>query len=202
MRAIKRAFDVMAATGGLIVLAPVLLACGLAVRLTSEGPVLFRQRRVGRHGEEFRLLKFRSMRVRQEQGALQVTVGDDERVTPVGSVLRKYKLDELPQLINVLRGEMSIVGPRPEVPEYVALWDAAARAEILNVRPGITDAAAIQFRDESELLARQDDPEHYYRTVVLPKKVELYRDYVRNASFGRDLKYIAKTLVAVVRGGG
>ena len=194
----KRAFDVVVSAVGLVVLSPVFLGVAVAIKLTDGGPVFFRQERVGMGGQVFRIHKFRSMRVANE-GAL-VTSANDSRITPVGAFLRKSKLDELPQLIDVLVGDMSVVGPRPEVPRYVELWGEEARREILSIRPGITDPAAIAFRNEQDELAAADDPERHYVEVILPKKVAMYRDYVQHRSFVGDLAVIARTLAAIVRG--
>ena len=193
----KRAFDAVASAAGLVVLSPVLLGVGIAIKAHDRGPVFFRQERIGLHGRPFRIHKFRSMRV-AGTGAL-ITSADDDRITPVGKFLRKSKLDELPQLIDVLLGDMSLVGPRPEVPRYVAMWPEDAREEILGVRPGISDPAAIEFRNEQDELAAADDPERHYVEVILPKKVAMYRDYVRNRSFLGDLGIIFRTLASVVR---
>lgn len=194
----KRAFDLASSAVGLVVLSPVFLGVAVAIKLTDGGPVFFRQERVGMGGQVFRIHKFRSMRVANE-GAL-VTSANDSRITPVGAFLRKSKLDELPQLIDVLVGDMSVVGPRPEVPRYVELWGEEARREILSIRPGITDPAAIAFRNEQDELAAADDPERHYVEVILPKKVAMYRDYVQHRSFVGDLAVIARTLAAIVRG--
>lgn len=193
----KRAFDVCASAAGLIALSPVFAAVAVAIKATDRGPVFFRQERVGKDGATFRIHKFRSMRV-ANAGSL-VTSANDDRITPVGAFLRKTKLDELPQLIDVLRGDMSVVGPRPEVPRYVEMWGADARREILSVRPGISDPAAIAFRNEQDELAAADDPERHYVEVILPKKVAMYRGYVRNRSFAGDLRVILTTLATVVR---
>lgn len=193
----KRLFDILASACGLVLLAPLFLVLAILIWIGDRGPVFFRQERVGRHGRTFRIHKFRTMRV-ANTGSL-VTQSNDNRITPVGAVLRKWKLDELPQLIDVLKGDMSIVGPRPEVPKYVALWDPVARDEILQFRPGISDPAAIAFRNEQEELAAVDDPEAHYVNVILPKKVAMYRDYVRNQNFSGDLKLILGTFVAIVR---
>lgn len=192
----KRTFDVVASAIGLWLLAPVFAGISLAVWAHDRGPVFFRQQRVGRGGEVFRIHKFRSMRVSNE-GAL-ITSADDDRITPIGKFLRASKLDELPQLIDVLAGHMSLVGPRPEVPKYVAMWGDAA-TEILSVRPGISDPAAIAYRNEQDELAAADDPERHYVEVILPRKVEMYLDYVRNRSFLGDLRLIFQTLAAVAR---
>lgn len=198
MNVAKRAFDVVASAIGLVVLSPVFLGVALAIKLTDGGPVFFRQERVGMGGQVFRIHKFRSMRVAND-GAL-VTSSNDSRITPVGAFLRKSKLDELPQLIDVLVGNMSLVGPRPEVPRYVELWGEEARREILSVQPGITDPAAITFRNEQDELAAADDPERHYVEVILPKKVAMYRDYVQHRSFVGDLVVIVHTFAAVVHG--
>jgi lipopolysaccharide/colanic/teichoic acid biosynthesis glycosyltransferase len=194
---LKRAFDATAAALGLVVLSPVLLLAAAAIRLTSPGPVLFRQERVGRDFRPFRICKFRTMRVGPPP-AVQVTAGDDPRITPVGRVLRRFKVDELPQLLNVLRGEMSLVGPRPEVPKYVQMF-AKEYAAILRVRPGITDPASLLFRDEAALLGRSPDPERTYIEEVLPQKLRLAAEYVAGASFTGDLGLIFRTLFHVAR---
>ena len=194
----KRAFDVVVSAVGLVVLSPVFLGVAVAIKLTDGGPVFFRQERVGMGGQVFRIHKFRSMRVANE-GAL-VTSANDSRITPVGAFLRKSKLDELPQLIDVLVGDMSVVGPRPEVPRYVELWGEETRREILSIRPGITDPAAIAFRNEQDELAAADDPERHYVEVILPKKVAMYRDYAQHRSLVGDLAVIVRTFAAIVRG--
>jgi lipopolysaccharide/colanic/teichoic acid biosynthesis glycosyltransferase len=192
----KRLFDLLAAGLGLAALAPALLLLALLIKLDSPGPVFFRQERVGRGGRTFRIYKFRTMRVGAERAG-QLTVGRDARVTRVGAVLRKAKLDELPQLLNVLKGEMSLVGPRPEVPKYVALYTPAQR-RVLEVRPGITDLASIQFRDENDLLAGQADPERFYIEEVMPKKLELNLAYIGRQGVLYDVWIILKTLHRVV----
>src|SRR5262249_43180358 len=159
-----------------------LLLIALLVRLSSPGPALFRQARLGRGGREFAIWKFRTMRSDAAPGPL-ITAAGDARVTPLGRFLRHTKIDELPQLVNVLVGDMSLVGPRPEVPKYLPCYDRA----VLAVRPGITDPASIAYRDEEELLARFADPERAYVELVLPKKLELARAYLREQSLGRDL---------------
>jgi len=191
-----RAFDVGCAAAGLVVASPVLLVIALAVRLDSPGPVLFRQERVGRHGETFRIHKFRTMRT--GAGGPAVSAEGDSRVTRVGAVLRRTKLDELPQLVDVLTGRMSMVGPRPEVPQYVELWGPEARSVILSVRPGITDPASVAFRDEAAQLAAVADPETHYVETLLPQKVALYLDYVRSRTFTGDLAVLARTLGVVI----
>jgi lipopolysaccharide/colanic/teichoic acid biosynthesis glycosyltransferase len=193
----KRIFDVAASVVALAVLLPVLFVLAVAVRLDSRGPVLFRQERVGLRGRRFRIHKFRSMRV--DQGGPLVSRAGDPRVTRVGAVLRRTKLDELPQLVDVLVGRMSIVGPRPELPQYVALWTSAQREVILSVRPGITDPASIMLRDEGDQLARVDDPERHYVDVLLPAKAAMYVDYVAARTLLGDLRIILRTVRAVIR---
>ena len=192
----KRLFDLCAATVGLLLLSPVLLLMALAIKLDSPGPVFFRQVRVGRHGAEFRIHKFRTMTHRDagSDAAAQITIGADPRITRVGALLRRTKLDELAQLIDVFVGRMSLVGPRPEVPRYVALYPGHLRDKVLSVRPGITDPASLAFRDESALLARVADPEREYVEVVMPAKLRLSARYVDEASFAGDLRLIGATL--------
>ena len=194
---LKRLFDLACSVIGLVVLAPILVLVSLFVWLGDRGPVFFRQERVGRGGRLFRIHKFRTMRV--ASSGSQVTSADDDRITPLGKVLRKTKIDELPQLIDVALGDMSLVGPRPEVPRYVELWGEEARTEILSIRPGITDPAAIAYRNEQDELAAAEDPETHYTQVILPRKVAMYRDYVRNRSFVGDLKVILGTVAAIFR---
>ena len=194
----KRLFDVLASSIGLIVLAPAMAAIAALVKRDSPGPALFKQERVGRGGEPFTLLKFRSMTATPTVAGALVTAANDARITKVGAKLRATKLDEVPQLINVVRGDMSLVGPRPEVREYVDLWSDEDRMVILSVRPGITDPATVLLRREEELLASQSDPEKYYRQVLLPDKARLYRDYVRTQSLRGDLGLIIRTLVSIV----
>ena len=193
----KRLFDLVFATAGLIVLCPILLAIATWVRLDSPGPALFRQERIGRAGRPFTMLKFRTMRAAPEAGAPLLTAAADARVTLAGRLLRRTKLDELPQLLNVVRGEMSLVGPRPEVARYVALYPADVRARVLSVRPGITDYAALLFRDESALLGT-DDPEAVYVSTILPRKLELYERYVAEQSLRTDLRLILRTIGTLV----
>ena len=197
---VKRLFDVLASGLGLLLLAPCLLAMAIAIKLESPGPVFFRQARVGRHGVEFRVHKFRTMTHRDttvEAATAQITVGADPRITHVGALLRRTKLDELAQLIDVFIGRMSLVGPRPEVPRYVALYPPVLRDKVLSVRPGITDPASLAYRDESARLASAADPEREYVEVVMPAKLQLSARYVDEASFIGDLRLIAATLRAL-----
>jgi len=195
--ALKRAFDVAAAAAGLVIASPLLVTAAVLVRLSSPGPILFRQERIGRYGRPFQLVKFRSMRT--DSGGPLVTSAADRRVTPVGRVLRQSKLDELPQLVNVLRGDLSLVGPRPEVARYVALYSAEDRALLQSVRPGITDPATIRFRNEEDILGRSADPERAYVEEVLPAKVRLYRQYLEQASFVNDIHVLVATARVVAR---
>ncbi len=191
----KRTFDVILSALGLLLLSPLMLLCALWIKLDSPGPVFFRQERIGRGGAPFRIHKFRTM-THGHTGA-QITVGADARITRAGVFLRRTKLDELPQLIDVLRGVMSLVGPRPEVPRYVALYPAGLRDKVLSVRPGITDPASLEYRDEAERLARAADPEQEYVNVVMPAKLQLAAHYVDQASLMFDLRLIARTLRVV-----
>lgn len=193
----KRLFDLLGAALGLALLAPLLLAIALWVRLDSRGPVLFRQERVGRFGKPFQIHKFRTMAVDAPARGLQITVGADPRITRAGRVLRAAKLDELPQLWDVLRGAMSLVGPRPEVPRYVALYPQELRQIVLSVRPGITDLASLQYRDEAALLAGAADPERVYVEQIMPAKLALAARQVREASLAGDLRLIIATLAAL-----
>lgn len=193
----KRLFDILLSALGLLLLSPVLLATALWVKLDSPGPVLFRQQRVGRHGEPFAIHKFRTMRVDAPALGPQITVGADPRITRSGATLRRYKLDELPQLWDVLRGAMSMVGPRPEVARYVALYPDDLRQLVLSVRPGITDLASIEYRDESAVLAAASDPERSYVEEVMPAKLALAAQYVRTQSLAGDLRLILRTISAV-----
>lgn len=194
----KRLFDMAAALAGLAVLAPLLLLAALWIKLDSPGPVLFRQQRVGRHGKLFSIYKFRTMRA-APAATIELTVGHDSRITRAGAFLRHYKLDELPQLLNVLEGTMSLVGPRPEVPRYVACYPPEVRAIVLSVCPGITDWASILYREESDILGRAADPERAYVETILPAKLEYYVRYVRERSFWIDLQIIFRTLSAIGR---
>lgn len=190
---VKRTFDIVASGLALIMLFPVLIVCLLLVTITSSGGAFFIQKRVGRNGRDFDMLKFRTMRVGSEAKG-QITVGGkDPRITPFGYFLRKTKLDELPQLINVLKGDMSIVGPRPEVPKYVALYTTEQR-KVLTVRPGLSSLASIAYINENEILGRSADPEKTYIEEVMPAKLKMDLHYVEQQSFGLDLNVIFRTL--------
>ena len=194
---IKRLFDIVASGCGLLVLSPVFLLVALWVKLDSKGPVFYRQVRVGLHNKDFRIFKFRSMRVGADKGSLVTIGGRDPGVTRWGCSIRKYKVDELPQLINVFVGDMSLVGPRPEVRHYVDYW-TPQQMHVLDVRPGITDPASIKFRNENELMEQAADPEDYYIHVIMQEKIRLYLEYVENASFMYDLKLIFQTFKVIV----
>lgn len=195
----KRLFDIVASGLGLLVLSPLFILVAVWIKLDSEGPVFYRQVRVGRYNKDFRIFKFRSMRVGSDKGSLVTIGGRDPRVTRSGYLIRKYKIDELPQLINVFIGDMSLVGPRPEVRHYVNYW-TPEQMHVLDVRPGITDPASIKFRNENELLEKADDPEKFYIEVIMQEKIELYLHYVKNASLGYDIKLIFQTFCAIIKG--
>jgi lipopolysaccharide/colanic/teichoic acid biosynthesis glycosyltransferase len=194
----KRVFDVVAAAFGLVLLAPLFVAIALWIKLDSPGPVFYRQQRVGRGGVLFNIFKFRTMYVRAAD-ARQLTIGRDPRITRSGHFLRHYKVDELPQLLNVLQGSMSLVGPRPEVPRYVACYPPQVRAQVLSVAPGITDWASILYKEESTILGQASDPERAYVETILPTKLDYYLRYVRERSFWLDLRIIWRTLLAILR---
>lgn len=193
----KRIFDIIASGCGLIVLSPIFIVIAIWVKLDSKGPVFYRQIRVGKDNKDFKLFKFRSMKIGADREGLITVGGRDPRVTRSGYYIRKYKLDELPQLINVFIGDMSVVGPRPEVRKYVDLY-APEQMRVLSVRPGITDLASIRYRNENELLETVDDPEIYYREVIMQDKLKINLEYVDNHSFWGDIKLIFATLYAVV----
>lgn len=190
----KRVFDLLAAALALVALCPLLLLIALWVKLDSPGPVLFRQQRVGRHGREFSIHKFRTMVADAPQRGPQITVDKDPRITRAGRFLRHSKLDELPQLVDVLAGHMSLVGPRPEVPAYVARYPADLRDKVLAVRPGITDPVSLELADEGALLARAADPEREYLEVLLPRKLRAAAAYAEHATLGTDLRVIGRSL--------
>lgn len=195
---LKRAFDLSAAAIGVLLMSPLLIAIAIWIRLDSPGPVLFRQVRVGRHGALFEILKFRTMSAQPDPKRL-LTVGRDPRITRAGHFLRKYKLDELPQLFNVVHGTMSLVGPRPEVPRYVACYPPRERDLVLSVKPGVTDWASILFKDENTILGEAPDPEQAYIDTILPAKLEHYVRYARERTFWVDLRIILRTLRAIAR---
>lgn len=194
----KRLFDIIASGIGLLILSPLFLAIAIWIKLDSKGPVFYRQVRVGWHNKDFRIFKFRSMRVGADKGSLVTIGGRDPRVTHSGYWIRKFKLDELPQLINVFIGDMSLVGPRPEVRHYVDYW-TPEQMRVLDVRPGITDPASIKFRNENELMENAEDPEKYYIEVIMLEKLKLYLEYVKHNSFWGDIGLIFKTFWTIVK---
>lgn len=194
----KRLFDLLGSAAALLLLAPLMLALAVWIALDSGGPVFYRQQRVGRFGRAFRIHKFRTMSVGADLHGPLVTVGDDARVTRAGRWLRHWRLDELPQFIDVLRGDMSLVGPRPEVPRYLAQMPADLRARVLAVRPGVTDPVSLAHVDEAGLLAAAADPEREYVEVILPRKLRAAADYADRASLWTDLAVLAGTLKLLV----
>lgn len=194
----KRTFDLIASSLGLLLLSPLFLMLAIWIKIDSEGPVFYRQVRVGKGNRDFRLFKFRSMRVGSDQKGLITVGGRDPRVTRSGYYIRKYKLDELPQLINVFIGDMSLVGPRPEVRKYVDLY-TPEQMHVLDVRPGITDLASIRYRNENELLAQVEDPDRYYVEVIMQDKLRINLEYAQHHSFAGDIQLIFRTLRAILR---
>ena len=194
---LKRIFDIILSLLGLIILLPFMLIIAILIKLDSKGPIFFKQVRVTKNGREFEIFKYRTMRVGSDKYS-QITVGKDNRITKIGAFLRKYKLDEIPQLINVLLGDMSLVGPRPEVPQYVVLYTDEQK-EILKVRAGITDYASIEFSDENDLLASEEDPEKAYIEKVMPKKIELNKKYITEISILTDIKIILLTIKKILK---
>ena len=194
---LKRIFDIILSLLGLIILLPFMLIIAILIKLDSKGPIFFKQVRVTKNGREFEIFKYRTMRVGSDKYS-QITVGKDNRITKIGSFLIKYKLYEIPQLINVLLGDMSLVGPRPEVPKYVVLYTDEQK-EILKVRAGITDYASIEFSDENDLLASEEDPEKAYIEKVMPKKIELNKKYITEISILTDIKIILLTIKKILK---
>ena len=194
---LKRLFDVVASGCGLLVLSPLFLLLAVWIKFDSAGPVFYRQTRVGRYNRDFRLYKFRSMRMGADRQGLITVGGHDPRITQSGYFIRKYKLDELPQLINVFIGDMSLVGPRPEVRKYVDMY-TPEQLHVLDVRPGITDMASIRYRNENELLAQAADPDRYYVEVIMPDKLRINLEYVARHSFWFDIGLIFKTIKEII----
>ena len=194
---LKRIFDIILSLFGLMILFPFMLIIAILIKLDSKGPVFFKQIRVTKNGREFKIFKYRTMRVGSDKYS-QITVGKDNRITKIGAFLRKYKLDEIPQLINVLLGDMSLVGPRPEVPKYVALYTKEQK-EILTVRAGITDYASIEFSDENDLLALEKDSEKAYIEKIMPKKIELNKKYLSEISMLTDIRIILLTIKKILK---
>lgn len=194
----KRLFDILLSGIGLLIISPLFLIVAIWIKLDSPGPIFYRQVRVGRYNKDFRIFKFRSMRIGSDKGSLVTIGGRDPRITRSGHFIRKFKIDELPQLINVLVGDMSLVGPRPEVRHYVNYW-TEEQMHVLDVRPGITDPASIKFRNENELLAQAEDPEKYYIEVIMQEKIKLYLDYVKKNSLWYDIKLIFQTFWVIIK---
>ena len=195
---IKRLFDIIASFLGIVILSPMFIIVAVCIKIDSKGPVFFKQKRVGKKKKIFEIYKFRTMVTDAEKLGKQITVGNDARITRVGKFIRKCKLDEFPQLINVLKGEMSLVGPRPEVPRYVELYDKY-QEQILLVQPGITDYASIEYRNENYILGKSNNPEDTYIQEVMPAKMELNMKYIKNISLIEDIKLIFSTIVAIVK---
>ncbi len=194
---IKRIFDIVCSGLGLIILSPFLLFVAIRIKMGSDGPVFFKQIRVGEKGREFKILKFRTMVVDAEKLGRQITVGNDSRITKIGAFLRKYKIDELPQLINVFKGDMSLVGPRPEVPRYVNMYTEEQR-KVLDVKPGITDLASIRYRDENELLGQAENPDEFYINTIMPDKLALNLEYINKSNIFLDIYIILKTILKCI----
>lgn len=194
---IKRIFDIICSGLGLIVLSLVFLVIALRIKTGSDGPIFFKQIRVGEKGKEFEILKFRTMVVDAEKLGRQITVGNDSRITKIGAFLRKYKLDELPQLINVFKGDMSLVGPRPEVPRYVNMYNEEQR-KVLEVKPGITDLASIRYRDENELLGKAENPDEFYINTIMPDKLALNVEYIKKSNVFFDIYIIIQTIIKCI----
>ena len=192
----KRIFDVLMSSVGLLLLSPLFVVIALAIVLESKGGMFYKQERIGKNGKPFKLLKFRSMYVGADKKGLLTVSGRDPRITRVGYFIRKTKIDELPQLINVLKGDMSLVGPRPEVAKYVNLYTDNQK-EVLSVRPGITDPASIKFRNENDLLAQAENPEKFYIEQIMPEKIKISIDYIRKRNFFTDLGVIFKTILMI-----
>lgn len=192
---VKRLFDISVSFIGIILFFPLMIAVGIIIKLTSKGPIIFKQIRVTKNGKHFEIYKFRTMKENSE-GNKQITVGNDMRITGIGKILRKTKLDELPQLFNVIKGEMSLVGPRPEVPKYIDLYSDEQK-KILNVPAGMTDYASIYFSNESELLGKAEDPEKFYIEKIMPYKIELNQKYIENISIFTDIKIIILTILKI-----
>lgn len=189
----KRIFDITASFFGIIILSPLLIFIGLWVGLSSKGGVFYKQIRVGKNNKDFKLYKFRSMRVNSDKQGLLTVGSKDSRITKAGYFIRKYKIDELPQLFNVLKGDMSFVGPRPEVRRYVDLY-SKEQMKVLSVRPGITDPASIKYRNENDILSSQSNPEEYYIQHIMPDKLKINIDYINTQTFIKDIKIIFQTI--------
>jgi len=195
---LKRFFDIIFSFAGVIILSPVFLIIVILIKSDSAGKVIYRQFRIGKNGKDFNLLKFRTMKVDSDKSGLLTIGGHDSRITKAGYLLRKYKLDELPQLVNVFTGDMSFVGPRPEVSKYVKLYTEQQK-KVLEVKPGITDIASIKYRNENELLENSKDPERFYIEEIMPDKIKMNLDYINERSFFKDIKLIFMTFKAIIK---
>lgn len=193
----KRIFDFLLSLAGVIILSPIFIIVSIAIKIDSKGSILFLQKRVGRYGKEFNIYKFRTMVTDAERLGKQITVGKDNRITRVGAFLRKFKIDELPQLFNVLKGDMSLVGPRPEVPKYVDLYTDEQR-KVLDVRPGITDMASLRYKDENDILGKVENPEEYYINVIMKDKLRLNLEYIEKSNVFFDIYLIVKTVIKCI----
>lgn len=194
---VKRVFDFLLSLFGIIILSPIFIIVSIAIKLDSKGSILFLQKRVGRYGKAFNIYKFRTMVTDAEKLGKQITVGKDNRITKVGAFLRKFKIDELPQLFNVVKGDMSLVGPRPEVPKYVALYNEEQK-KVLDVRPGITDIASLRYKDENDILGKVDNPEEYYINVIMKDKLNLNLEYIEKGNVFFDIYLIFKTIIKCI----
>ena len=194
---IKRIFDFVVSLVGVIIISPILLIVAIAIKIDSKGDILFLQKRVGRKGKPFYIYKFRTMVTDAEKLGKQITVGKDNRITKVGAFLRKYKIDELPQLLNVVKGEMSLVGPRPEVPRYVELYTEEEK-KVLDIRPGITDLASLRYKDENDILGKVENPEEYYINIIMKDKLKLNLEYIEKSNILFDISLIFKTIIKCI----
>ncbi|NLK95026.1 MAG: sugar transferase [Clostridiales bacterium] len=194
---VKRIFDIIASFLGIIFLSPILIIVSICIKLDSKGPIIFKQQRVGQYQKKFNIYKFRTMVNNAESLGKQITVGGDSRITKVGGFIRKFKIDELPQLFNVLFGNMSFVGPRPEVPKYVNLYSDEEKA-ILEVKPGITDLASLKYSNENDILAKVEEPEKYYIDVIMKDKIKLNLEYIEKSNLFYDIKIIFKTIIKCI----
>ena len=193
---LKRFFDLILSFIGLLIIVPILFLITILIKISSSGPVFYKQARVGKNNKDFKIFKFRTMHVNAHKKGLLTVGGRDPRVTSIGYYLRKFKLDELPQLINVFKGDMSFVGPRPEVRQFVNLY-SEIQMKVLNVKPGITDLASIEFRNENEILSKEEDPNQYYIDYIMPKKLEINLKYINQRNLLKDFVVIIKTIKVI-----
>jgi len=193
---LKRFFDLILSLIGLLIMVPILFLITLLIKISSSGPVFYKQVRVGKNNKDFEIFKFRTMHLNADKKGLLTVGGRDPRVTSIGYYLRKFKLDELPQLINVFKGDMSFVGPRPEVRQFVNLYSEIQK-KVLNVKPGITDLASIEFRNENEILSKEEDPKQYYIDYIMPKKLEINLKYINQRNLLKDFVVIIKTIKVI-----